>query len=174
MESYKKSTAHCYETQHFWQLNFTVLPRTCCSMLPHWVAANSKINLLNTQTLKCWEYYTMRNLENSILLLLLLMLWGHLLFFCSRKGKTRAVGVIKITKCLPYGKHLNIPELFSQEIKTAKYYKILWDTEKANRKRLSTASSHTNWAKLTEKKNTHAILKTEVNFTPSDVMDKRS
>lgn len=146
-------------------------------MLPYWVTANSKINLLNTQTSKCWEYLTMRNPGNSILSLLLLMFWGHLLFFCSGKGKTRAVGVIKITKCLPYGKHLNIPELFSQENKTAECYKILQDTEKANRKWLSTASSH-NWAKLTEKlkkkKITHAILKTKVNFSPSDIMDKRS
>lgn len=78
------------------------------------------------------------------------MLWGHFLFFCSEKGKTRAVRVIKITKCLPYGKHLNIPELFSQENKTEECYKILRNIEKTNRKWLSTASSHTNWAKLTE------------------------
>lgn len=44
-----------------------------------------------------------------------LLWWVVLLFLYFRKGKTRAVRVIKNVKCLPYGKHLNIPELFSQE-----------------------------------------------------------
>lgn len=61
---------------------------------------------------------------------LLLMLWGHLLFFCSGKGKTRAVRVIKITKRLPYGKHLDIPELFSQENKTAESCMKSWEIQR--------------------------------------------
>lgn len=117
----------------------------------HWVTANSKINLLNTQTLKCWEYYTMRNTENSILFCCCCCGCCGVICYSSVLEKVKwAVGVIKITKCLPYGKHLNIPELLSQENKTAECYKILRATEEANRKWLSTASSHTNWAELME------------------------
>lgn len=85
---------------------------------------------------------------------------------------------MKITKCLPYGKHLNILELSSQENKTLECYKILRDTEKANGKWLSTASSHTKWAKLIEnskkKDSCNMMLRTKATFFPLDITDTRS
>lgn len=54
----------------------------------------------------------------------------RIIFYSVLEKVKRAVRVIKITKCLPYGKHLDIPELFSQENKTAESCTKPWEIQR--------------------------------------------